>query len=395
MANISPATDSITDNELQSLQNVQVAPSGNPEVRFIQQCQEWFEAWLDTNKHPVTSGQIPSDQVLMFVFAEAPEVEREEFAPLEQQWKKFFPGAYDLKAQGVVLSNENFRTMYNIRASIGSLNEAFELISGHLKSFHTFALAQLSQRRLLFHLPDGSIESWCEQPTGNQIRASTEALSASRIEKDVQQFHDDNLLYSTNPLAQQIWKGKKYPYKLQTNPEQRIQSYLHLYLHASYKHLSGTVDEEVRGKGGRCDIRVSWPSIAGSEHSHTTTMLELKVLIEGKGASAHRAWALKGIKQAHKYRRVDSQAVYACVFDARKDQTDQMLDLDQVALRDDVRLRRYQMEAPVDDTVAATAKAAKRSAKKSTKKSTKRATKAPPAKTSKKIMRKPRKAASR
>ncbi len=386
MTSAQPASDTITDNELQSLHDVQAAPSGEPAVRFIQQCQDWFESWLEANKHPLENGEISSDQVLMFVFAEAPDIEREAFAPVVLQWTRFFPRAYDQSAQGVVLSNENFRTMHRVRASIGSLNDAFELIADHLKASHTFALAQLSQRRLLFHLPGGSIESWCAEPTGNHIRASTEALSASRIEKDVQQFHNDSLLYATNPIAQQIWKGKNYPYKLQTNPELRIQSYLHLYLHASYKHLSGIVDEEVRGKGGRCDIRVTWPSPPGSAFKHITTMLELKVLVEGKGSAYHRGWALSGIEQAHKYRGENSEAVYTCIFDARKDKADQMLDLDKVAVDKDVRLKRYLMEAPIDGKAAT-------STGKTPKKGAKRVAKAP-VKSTKKAARKPRKAGS-
>jgi hypothetical protein len=386
MTSTHSASDTITDNELQSLQELEAAPSGEPVVRFIQQCQDWFEGWLEANKHPLENGEISSDQVLMFVFAEAPDIERETFAPLVMQWTRFFPRAYDQSAQGVVLSNENFRTMYRIRGSIASLNDAFELISDHLQAFHTFALAQLSQRRLLFHLPGGSIENWCADPTGNQIRASTEALSASRIENDVQQFHNESLLYATNPIAQQIWKGKQYPYELQTNPEQRIQSYLHLYLHASYKHLSGIVDEEVRGKGGRCDIRVTWPSPPGSAFKHITTMLELKVLVEGKGATYHRTWALSGIEQAHKYRRENSEAVYACIFDARKDKANQMLDLDEIAIENDVRLKRYLMEAPIDEKAATpTSKAAKKGAKRATK---------TPAKSTNKTARKPKKAGS-
>lgn len=351
-ANNAPSAEELTSEELQSLQAQNAAPSGEPPLRFVQQCLDWFKAWIDANKYPLENGEVSPSQVLMFILAEAPEIERPKFNAIETQWKRFYSGAHDQNSQGVILSNENLRTMYSIRQSLGSLDDAFHLASEHLKSTDTFAIAQLSQRRLLFHLPGGRIDDWCADPTVGVLRLSTQPLSAARIEADVQEFHNESLLLAKNPIAQMVWVGKDSPYKLYPDPEQRIQSYLHLYLHASYKHLEGIVDEESRGKGGRCDIKVTWPSQSGSPFPYTTTMLELKVLIEGDGPAHHRSWVLSGIKQAHDYRRSDSEAVYACVFDARKNQSDQMLDLDDVANKQDVRLRRYPMEAPIDNKAA-------------------------------------------
>lgn len=365
MTNNDPASDVLTSEELLSLQGQRAAPSGEPPLRFVQQCQDWFEAWLDANKHPLDRSEVPASQVLMLIFAEAPDIERSKFNAVETQWKRFFPGAHDQKSQGVILSNENFRTIYSIHPSLGSLTDAFQLVVDHLKATDTFAIAQLSQRRLLFHLPGGDIDDWCTNPTASVLRLSTQPLSANQIEADVEQFHKDNLLYSQNPIAQMVWVGKQYPYKLHPDPEQRIQSYLHLYLLASYKHLAGIVDEESRGKGGRCDIKVTWPSQVGSPFQpYTTTMLELKVLIEGNGPSYHRNWAMSGISQAEKYRRGDSEAVFTCVFDARKDQSDQMPDLDDVAKEKGVRLRRYPMEAPIDSKAHAQTNVAASAAKK-------------------------------
>lgn len=349
-----PASDALSDDELQSLQGRKATPSGEPPLRFVQQCQDWFEAWISANKYPLETNAVPASQVLMFIFAEAPDIERQRYNDIENQWKRFFPGSYDQKTQGVILSNENFRKIYSISPSLDSLDNAFQLAIDRLKTSDTFAIAQLSQRRLLFHLPGGDIEDWCASPTVSVLRLSTQPLSAARIEADIEEFHKESLLYAKNPIAQMMWVGKKDPYKLHPDPEQRIQSYLHLYLHASYKHLAGIVDEESVGKGGRCDIRVMWRSSPGAPFQpHTTTMLELKVLIEGDGPKYHRNWMLSGITQAHDYRRSDSEAVYACVFDARKDQTDQMLDLDQIAKKKEVRLRRYLMEAPIESKGAA------------------------------------------
>ena len=380
MTNSEPMADAITTDELQSLQGLRAAPSGDPPLRFLQQCQEWFEAWLDANKHPLESNAVPASQVLMFIFSEAPDIERPAFDTAEDQRKRFFPGSYDQNVQGVVLSNENFRTMYRICLPLGSPQDAFQLVVDHLKASDTFAIAQLSQRRMLIHLPGGDIEDWCISPTVSVLRLSTQPLSAARIEADVEQFHKDSLLYAKNPIAQMVWMGSKHPYKLHPDPEQRIQSYLHLYLHASYKHLAGIVDEEVKGVGGRSDIRVMWRSSPDSPFQpHTTTILELKVLIEGSGPTHHRNWILSGISQAQSYRRSDSEAVYACVFDARKDQADQMLDLDKVEMEKEVRLRRYLMQAPIDSkdatsTAKAQAKVNKGSVKNSSKKAAKKLT---------------------
>ncbi|MDR6841552.1 hypothetical protein [Pseudoxanthomonas sacheonensis] len=369
------AADGLTSDELQSLQGQRAAPSGEPPLRFVQQCQDWFKAWLVANKYPLDNGQVLSDQVLMFIFAEAPDIERPKFSAIETQWTRFFQGAHDQKAQGVILSNENFRTIHSICPTLSSLGDAFKLVVDHLTATDTFAIAQLSQRRLLFHLPGGNLEDWCSNPTVSMMQLSTQPLSADRIEADIEQFHKDSLLYATNPISQMVWRGKQHPYKLNPIPEQRIQSYLHLFLNASYKHLAGIVDEESRGKGGRCDIKVTWPKL-GSPNEYTTTMLELKVLIEGKGSTYHRNWALSGITQAHRYRRADSEAVFACVFDARNDQADQMLDLNDVAKEKDVRLRRYLMEAPIDSKASGPiAKTPAKSKKLTTKKQVSKAAK--------------------
>ncbi|MEP6907614.1 MAG: hypothetical protein ABI858_06490 [Pseudoxanthomonas sp.] len=368
MKNSEPTADILSSDELQSLEGLEAAPSGEPSFRFVQRCQDWLEAWLDANKYPLEKGEVPSSQVLMFIFAEAPDIERPTFKAIESQWKRFFPGSHDQSAQGVIMSNENFLTMYNIYPEIGSLGGAFQLVADHLKSADTFAIVQLSQRRLLFHSPGGSIEEWCADPTVCELRLSTDPLSAAKIAADVDEFHEEHLRNAKSTVAKTLWKGKNYPYQLHPAPEQTIQIPLYLHLRASYKHLKGIVDEETSGKGGRCDIRVMWNSLAGAPfHPFTTTMLELKVLYEAQGATKHREWALSGITQANDYRLPDSEAVYACVFDARKDQTDKMLDLDPIAAAMNVQLRRYSMEPPdYDKKPKAPAKAAKKAGKKAT-----------------------------
>lgn len=348
-----PQSDTtLTEQELQSLDDMEAAPSGEPPMRFVQHCMSWLGEWIDQNLHPLQSNAIPSSQVLMFIYAEAPEIERPSYAVLETQWKNFFAGAYDQNAQGVVLGNENLLKAYHIASALNSLSEAFELILGHLTADHTFVLVQLSQRRMLYHLPGADLDAWCQKPVSVLLHRSSDPLSAAKIEADILQFHEEELRYAANPASPFVWVGKRAPYKLQSLPERRIQKYLHIHLQASYKHLKGIVNEEVVGKGGRCDITVTWPSLPGAAHPYTSTMLELKVLRHGPSDEKHRDWVRSGIMQADKYRRDHSEAVYTCVFDARKVQTDQLLDLDAVAVAQQVRLRRYLMEAPVKDGAA-------------------------------------------
>jgi len=378
--------DKISEAELQTLQSVEAAPSGEPALRFIQRCQEWFEKWLEANKHPLDANAIPATQILLFVFSETPDLERSaRFSALGTEYKRFFAGAHAQDTQGVILSNENFFKAYRLSASLVSMEDAFALVSSHLDDDDAFVIAQLSQRRMLYHLPGGSVDNWCDDPVSYESRLSEDPLSADRIEADVLEFHENSLKFAKNQIAKMVWVGKDQPYKLLPSPEQRIQSYLFIYLNASYKHLKGTVDEEVVGKGGRADIRVVWNSLPGAPYQPlTSTMLELKVLAEGRGLTYHRDWVTSGIKQADDYRRKDSEAVYTCVFDARKDQTNQMPDLDVLATNKNVRLRRYLMEAPVDSAAVAATKSAKGSAKntgakpkKATKKITKKAARKP------------------
>lgn len=366
MAGSDGTVETISEAELQTLQSLEAAPSGEPALRFIQRCQEWFEKWLEANKHPLEANAIPATQILFFVFSETPDLERSgRFSALGADNKRFFAGTHAQDTQGVILSNENFVKAYKVRASLDSMDDAFELASNHLHDDDAFVVAQLSQRRMLYHLAGGSIDEWCADPVIYDSRLSEEPLSADKIEADVQEFHDSSLKFAKNQISKMVWVGKSDPYKLLPSPEQRIQSYLFLYLNASYKHLKGTVDEEIVGKGGRADIRVVWNSLPGAPHQpFTSTMLELKVLVEGRGLAYHRDWVTSGIRQADDYRRPDSEAVYTCVFDARQDQADQMTDLDPLATSKNVRLRRYLMEAPVDPPGVAATKAAKAAAKK-------------------------------
>ena len=119
------------------------------------------------------------------------------------------------------------------------------------------------------------------------------------------------------------------------------------------------VDEEPQTRDGSCDLRVAWPVFNGALPT-ASTMFELKVLYDAQGPGKHRGWGLSGIRQAKGYRRPDSEAVYACIFDGRSVVTEQFLDLGVEANVRDVRLRRYRMDPPTPSPPPAAKTAAKK-----------------------------------
>ena len=110
MATSTTPNDGLTEDELKSLQGRKATPSGSPNSRFVQQCQDWLAAWIDANTYPLSTNAIPAHQILIFIFAEAPEVEQPKFAKLQIEWTRFYAAAHDQGTQGVIVCNENLRT---------------------------------------------------------------------------------------------------------------------------------------------------------------------------------------------------------------------------------------------------------------------------------------------
>jgi len=358
--------------ELDYVKETTAAPSGEPWERFIESCLDWVNDWIQANEVALSNSAIPATQAIVFVFCEAPALERTSLGKLGTKQDFVFRKAVSQDTQGVILCNENFHQMIRISPGFASIDEALAIASQTLSSQRTFVVLSLAQRRMFVHRKGDDVTRWSDSLTPVELRFLDAPLSALRIENDIRTYHRANFEHPSSSIAQMLWKGRAFPYQLHPLPEQRIQGYLLTELSASYKHLRGLVDEEHRGRAGRCDLKVTWPTPRGAHH-YATTMLELKVLIQAEGPKKHRKWMLSGITQADSYRQVDTEAVYACIFDARKDKSDQMVDLDAVAIAKDVRLRRYPMEAPLP-AVGATSPKVKASpaAKKVTKKQAKR-----------------------
>lgn len=370
----------LSDDEIDDVVGTTPAPSGEPSERFIQTCLDWAKDWIRVNEMALDNSKIKANQAIIFVLSESPELESKSLSKLGTLSAPVFRPVVAEDTQGVILCTENFHQMIRIRDGFASVDEAVSLASTALSSSRTFSILSLAQRRMFVHRQGDNLTTWVNGLPAIDLRFQDTPLSADRIDDDVKTYHHANFEHPSSSIAQMLWKGKAHPYELHPSPEQRIQSYLLTHLCASYGHLDGLVDEEYRGRAGRCDLRITWPAVSGP-HSYTTAMLELKVLIEGDGSKKHQRWVQSGITQADSYRQANTEAVFACIFDARKDKSDQMIAFNAVALAKDVRLRRYMMDAPLPPAGAGTPAKVKKAAasttgKKSTKKTPKKVPKA-------------------
>lgn len=382
-------TDAVLSaDELDSVVGTTPAPSGEPSERFIQACLDWAKDWIQANEAALSSSKISATQAAIFVLSEGPELESKALGKIGSLAEPVFRRVVAQDTQGVILCTENFHQMIRIRGAFASVDEAVSVASTGLSSHRTFAILSFAQRRMFVHRKGEDLAIWTSELPAIDLKFLDIPLSADRIDDDVKIYHHKNFEDPSSSIAQMLWKGRDHPYQLHPNPEQRIQSYLLTHLCASYGHLDGLVDEEYRARAGRCDLKITWPAVKGP-HPYTTAMLELKVLIEGEGAKKHHRWVASGITQADSYRQADTEAVFACIFDARKDKSDQMLAYDAEALAKNVKLRRYMMHAPLPKAGTGAPSKVKKAAAattvtKSTKTGTKKTTKAGAKKTAKK-----------
>lgn len=335
----------LSDAELQAIEATTPAPSGKPSERFLGTCVEWAEEWILANTIALTNAKILPAQSVIFLFSETPDLERGMLTGLGTLNERVYRVTVAQDTQGVIVCNENFQQMVRIGPALASVDAALEFASTKLSADRTFVIINFAQRRLYVHRKGDDLATWIDTLVPMELSFQDAPLSADRIEKDVQDFHHNYLAKPANLVAQTMWKGKSEPYKLHPGPEKRIQAMLLVTLKASYRKLQVWVDEEPHTRDGICDLRVAWPVFNGALPT-ASTMFELKVLYDEQGPGKHYGWVLSGIEQAEGYRRPDSEAVYACIFDGRSVATEQFLDLDGVAKDKDVRLRRYRMDPP-------------------------------------------------
>lgn len=335
----------LSEAELQAIEATTPAPSGKPSERFLGTCVEWAEEWIRANSIALAKAAISPAQSIIFLFSETPELERETLTDLGTLNERVYRVTVAQDTQGVIVCNENFQQMIRIGPGLASVDAALEFASTKISADRTFVIINFAQRRLYLHRKGDDLATWIATLVPTELSFQDAPLSADRLEKDVQEFHHNYLAKPANLVAQTMWMGKSHPYKLHPGPEKRIQAMLLVTLKSSYRRLQVWVDEEPQTRDGRCDLRVAWPVFNGALPT-ASTMFELKVLYDAQGPGKHHGWVLSGIEQADGYRRPDSEAVYACIFDGRSVATEQFLDLDVVANGKDVRLRRYRMDPP-------------------------------------------------
>lgn len=366
-------TDSTTGallapSELATLNTLQAAPSGPPEIRFLQKCMLWQREWIIQNADALTQNRITASQNILFVFSESLPLSTQALHHLGGQATSWYAGTYSEDACGIVLVTENFQAATCIDDQPCALNAVFDRIKEHLDKHHTFAIACLSKKQLMVHHKGQSVSDWLAHPTAFLLgNPATSTVTRQMIDQDVSDFHDEQVKHPQGWIASLVWKGRENPYELKPAPERQIQCGLLLTLRNKYAHLSVLVDEEVKAGGGRADIRVTQTHPPGNRPSHTKTMLELKVLSAKKSNTANEKWAQSGINQAKKYEHPGTDGLFACIFDARKDQSDQYPSLATYAKGLQVDFRLYPMIAPPPKTKAAPKKATQQSTKKGAK----------------------------
>lgn len=309
----------LSDTELGGLLGISLpGASGGPELRFVQNVLSWYEKWLHHNRKALKNGNISASATAVLVYAELPRLSsglpRADNGPGE----RIFRDAFDPLCDGVIACNENLEDMLRFGPRLPSANSAFQFVQQQLTSHHTFVLIPLSQSRMLIHLHGHEIAAWTAQPNEITVNASTKpTITPDSIAKTMHEFGDQNLKYPTCAVANRVWKGGK-PFQLDRQPEALIQAVLVVHLQALYHGSITFVDDEVRTAGGRSDIRIARAAPRGGPHRTVTTMIELKVLSAYKSQQKNLEWAIKGIEQADSYRRPDTDAVFAWLYDARR-----------------------------------------------------------------------------
>lgn len=336
-------TPLFTDNELSRLNDVQTAKSGSAEDQFIQECIELVRDWLSTRQRR-NDPPPPEGQAILFVFAETPLIDFGfDKDAVREPWK--IRKRQGTLGQGIVVCNQNFKVMLKVCESL-TIEEAYTFAENHLSTSSGFTIAKVGQHKLQIHRIGQNLEEWLDDPEEILINIDEIFLTPDVIAQDVERFH---LQYLSTPLARaarHMWKRPKegaQP-RLGERPEEHIQSFLLSHLDGLYGRAAVFVHEEIKNQGGRADIWIERTEYS-SLHKKVNTVLELKVLAPTNSPKVNTAWARSGIEQANGYRNHDTDTVFACLFDARREKLD-MPELVPYARDNNVRLEQYPMDVP-------------------------------------------------
>lgn len=342
-----------SDNELGQLDELDTAKSGSTEDQFFQECTSLVRDWLQTRelrKDPAA----PDIQAILFIYAETPEVDFG-FDPKTVDTPKKIRKKFGTLAQGIVVCNQNLNVMLKVRELL-TVEDAFVFAENHLTTSVSFAIAKVGQYKMQIHRAFQDLDKWLDDPDEITVSIDDIHLTPEVIADDLERFHDAYLSTHLARAARHMWTSDEETsaHRLGERPEEHIQSFLLSHLDGLYGRASVFVHEEVKNKGGRTDINIARPSL--SKSGKVNTVLELKVLAPTNSPKVNSNWGMKGVEQANNYRNADTDAAFACLFDARKDKSP-MPDLAPFAKNNDVVLKLYPMALPPDAVVKAKAKA--------------------------------------
>lgn len=321
--------------------------SGSPHERFFQTLVDYFIKWSVANSTSIAAGRIAPDRALLMIYSESPKLEPGISTDVSTQSAEVFASLLNLD-DGVAVAVESLSEVIQLIPHFkNGATEAYQFARQHLKANQTFALLMLGQNRILVHDEGIAIDDWIRQPRSIEIKkldAST--ITPEQIEDELDLFHKEQLASHKGTTARLMWQIFEEPKKssLGPKPELHVQSALLTHFRGIYRDKLAVVDEEVTLNEGRVDVRIVRfdPS-----NKQLITMIELKVLSPDTNDANNLAWAHKGIAQAYGYKKThNTDAAFACIYDARRSKSDQMPTLQPDADMKGVLLKVHPMEVP-------------------------------------------------
>lgn len=337
----------IRRQDLEGLESGLSQVYGSAQERFFQNLVDYFTAWLSSNASSIAKGHVSSDRALLVVFSESPDLEFERIAGKGVKPVEAFAATHTL-GDGVAVAAENLsKVLRGLPNFKGGADQAFTFVKEHLHADQAFALLMLGQDRMLVHEVGVEIDEWLQSPRVIPMRQLSETLiTPDLIDEQLNEFHVDALASYRGTTARLMWEVSEEP-KLSVlcrDPELHVQSALLTYFRGIYRKTVAFADEEVALSEGRVDIRIAR---ADKVMGRAITMVELKVLNPKDSDNENLKWAHKGIKQAHGYKKTrETDAAFACVYDARRDKSNTMPTLAEDADEKGIRLKVQPMEVP-------------------------------------------------
>jgi len=321
--------------------------SGTPHERFFQSLVDYFIEWASANAAAIAAGHVKSSQALLVIYSESPRLEPGLPAELCQDIEEVFPSLYTLD-DGVAVANVSLADVFQHVPSFSKgAPDALKFVRTHLNVDQTFALLMLGQNRVLVHDAGVPIDDWLKAQRVIKVQLVDETeITPELIEQQLDEFHNQAMATPLASHARLMWKIEEEPTLsvLNEKPELHVQSGLVTYFRGLYRYKVANVDEEIPLTKGRVDVRISR---FDKSKDRFFTMIELKVLAPTNSNKRNLEWALQGIEQAHGYKETfQTESAIACIFDARRDQSVLMPELQTDADAKGVVLKLHPMEVP-------------------------------------------------